>query len=450
MPRALQALTSAQWAIVPENLEIMRAICSRENIQALTSKDAPLLKNTRKPVEIHGSVAVMFITGPIFRYANLFTDFCGATATGELTKDLETLAENPKVKSIVPVFNTPGGEVTSLSESAEMLGKIEARTGKKVIAYVDGMAASAGYWLASECSEIVVSKTAILGSIGAVVGYRKPKPESDEEYGEMVSSRSKNKRPDMSTEEGRDIVQTMLDDLADVFIAQASAGRGMTEDALLEACNHGATVVGQKAVDAGLADRVGNLPDLIAELNANPGLTTSPKPKAKTTQAKTTTTPKGSNMPAYATLAEMQAENKDLCATLEAQAVATAKPELEKTALAQGVEQGKKAEQTRVAAILSAPVLGHENLRTVALQTEGQTVAELQGAVLAAEDKKRTDFVAGAGNNADEIEADADAETTDKVDAQALTATARSYMATPEGKNTPFANALRMAQKGEI
>ena len=59
---------------------------------------------------------------------------------------------------------------------------------------------AAGYWLAAACSEVVIDKTAMLGSVGVVIGIQ------DKDGGrtiEFVSDVSPKKRLDPKTEAGR-------------------------------------------------------------------------------------------------------------------------------------------------------------------------------------------------------------------------------------------------------
>lgn len=432
MSLILKALMSTQWAIAPGQLELMTAIANRDDLSALGFDEGRPMENTRAPVELVGSVAVVPITGPIFRRANLFTKMCGATSTECLVKDLITAADNPAVKHIVLDFDTPGGEAKSINEAAEYIGMIQDTTGKKITAYVDGMAASAGYWLASACSEIVISKTGQVGSIGAVVQYRKT---TDESTGEIVSSRAPNKRPDLSTEAGQAQVQAMLDDMQDVFIESAAQGRGMTPDALVAAANNGGIVTGAKAVAAGLADRTGNLKALLDELNATaPGANNRATPKP-------TKTKKGGQM-AYATLDELKAENPALVAELEASATAL------------GETTGVEKERARMTAILSAESLGHDELKEKAL-TNGDTVADFSAAVIGAESGKRKATLAGA-TNADVNDVNASdtpqTEATPKQTATQLKAKAKAYVKeqAAAGITVAYADAVRLADKGEI
>jgi membrane-bound ClpP family serine protease len=93
------------------------------------------------------------------------------------------------VSAIVLNLDTPGGAVNGVDELARAI--FAARERKRIIAYVGGMGASAGYWLASAASEIVVSDAAILGSIGVRM-VAQDTTEADRKSGrvEFISSQS--------------------------------------------------------------------------------------------------------------------------------------------------------------------------------------------------------------------------------------------------------------------
>jgi hypothetical protein len=102
---------------------------------------------------------------------------------------------------------------------------------------------------------------------------------------EFVSSQSPHKRPDPSTEAGKAQIQATADDLADVFVDAVAANRGVSRDAVLSDFGRGGSLVGSKAVAAGMADRVGSLEQVIAELarGETPGRTVpKPAPRAAT------------------------------------------------------------------------------------------------------------------------------------------------------------------------
>lgn len=260
MVRAIDLLAGHAWAIQPEWLERMAAIAQREvdDPQALADRLGKRLENTRL-VTIRDSVALIPVTGPIFRHANLFTMISGATSVGILARDLREAIDNPNVRSVVLEFDSPGGEVDGTGELAELIAAM--RKKKPIYAYADGLCCSGAYWLASACDSLVAAETARIGSIGVVcTAYRR----SSDQVIEFVAAQSPDKRPDLSTEEGRAVVQRTVDDLAEVFVRRVAGYRELAREAVVAL--RGGVRVGRGAVAAGLADRVGTYEGLHARL----------------------------------------------------------------------------------------------------------------------------------------------------------------------------------------
>lgn len=281
----LDLFLQAHWAMRQEELELLRRLAhdragSAEAVaaeidrrllarygtvepEAVAAKTGGRLHDTRS-VTMRDSVAVLPITGPIFRRANLFTQMSGATSVDVLALDLQRCMENDAVKAILLDVESPGGEVSGIGEFA---GAVRAATKRKpVCAYVGGIAASAAYWIAAAADSVVVAPSAMLGSIGVVAAFRR-KADGEEEF---VSSQSPNKRPNLATEDGRAEVQRTLDDLASVFIQSVAQFRGVSEDTVLAEFGRGGILVGRKAVKAGMADRIGTFEATVRRL-AQPG-----------------------------------------------------------------------------------------------------------------------------------------------------------------------------------
>jgi capsid assembly protease len=267
--RLFDFYASKSWAILPDSLQemydIYRTAIDRKAIdvdfdpQAVSAKIGRPLDNARTVV-VRDGVAILPVSGPIFRYANLFTEISGATSIEVLATDFRRALDDPTIQAIILEINSPGGEVDGTSELAQHV--FNARGEKPVVAYASNLCCSAAFWLASGADEIVVADTASVGSIGVVGGVRLSK---DKTVVEFVSSRAKNKRPDPQTESGRTIIQSHIDALEDVFVETVAANRSLSVDSVV--INEGGVYVGQQAVDAGLADRVGTLEGLIAELS---------------------------------------------------------------------------------------------------------------------------------------------------------------------------------------
>jgi len=269
--RIWQAISGQIWAMTQEALENMIQIANRENLdpEAVAAKLGRPLDNTYS-VEMRGNVAVLPVTGPLFRYANLFTALSGATSYELLARDFHAAVENPDVSAIVLNIDSPGGEANGTGELADMIH--QARGGKPIVAYVGGMAASAGYWIASAADRIVVDETALLGSIG-VRTVLTDGSGADQKRGlkryTIVSSQSPNKDLDASSPEDRARVQRVVDDMAAVFVSRVARNRGVTEETVLSDFGQGDVMVGIKAVDAGLADAIGSLEGVLSELSTD-------------------------------------------------------------------------------------------------------------------------------------------------------------------------------------
>lgn len=213
-------------------------------------------------VSIRDGVAVIKVSGPLFRYANLMIRICGATSYELLAQDFNKAVQSPQIKGILLDIDSPGGEVNGCSELSDMI--YQARGTKPIIAYASGACCSGAYWIASACDKILAADTAILGSIGVVSIFEK---DDEDKTIEIVSSQSPNKRPDINTEEGKAKIQVRVDELAEVFIAKVARNRGISEDDVVNNFGAGDVSVGQHAVRNGLADGLSSFEAIITDLN---------------------------------------------------------------------------------------------------------------------------------------------------------------------------------------
>ena len=273
--RALIAATSTPWAILTGALQTILEIANGERVdlnnvarwkgievEAVEAQLGRPVDGTQS-VTIRDGIATIPVEGPLFRYANLFTAFSGATSIELLSRDFNAALNNPMVDGIVLAINSPGGEVDGTSEFAEMV--YAARGTKPITAYVSHLGASAAYWIASAADEIVVNDTALVGSIGVVMAMRDPSKQLVRDI-EFVSTQSPNKRPDPTTERGRAQIQALVDGLGDVFVTTVARNRGVDAKTVIEDYGQGGMMVGKAAVDAGLADRVGAYEAVLAEM----------------------------------------------------------------------------------------------------------------------------------------------------------------------------------------
>lgn len=261
-PRVWRAMASTPWAILPGELELLIEIaCRRGDPEALHAKPVARLEGS-EAVAGRDGVAVIPLCGPIFPRANVMTEMSGATSLQMTSLAFNAALDDPAAKAIVLLCDTPGGVTTAVQEFAAMV--FAARGVKPVVAYVQGAACSAGYWIASACQTIVAAPTAILGSIGVLMVL-------DRDNGKtvsVVSSGAPKKRVDPESEDGRAELLRTVNDLHAVFVADVAAYRGRSVEYVEEHFGQGGVLVGASAVAAGMADALGSLESVLAELSA--------------------------------------------------------------------------------------------------------------------------------------------------------------------------------------
>lgn len=259
----MKLMQKTVWAITPEMLSTMISIAHQTNKspEAIAKEMGRDMKNTYA-VSTRGGVAVIPVTGPLFRHANLLTAICGATSYELLAQDFNKALNDPNISAILFDVDSPGGEVNGCSELADMI--YNARGKKPILAYASGSCCSGAYWIASACDKIMAADTAILGSIGVVSIFEK---EDEKKTIEIVSSQSPNKRPDVETEEGKAKIQAHIDALAEVFINKVALHRDISPKDVIQNFGGGDVFVGQNAVRIGLADSLASFEAIISDLN---------------------------------------------------------------------------------------------------------------------------------------------------------------------------------------
>jgi len=85
-------------------------------------------------------------------------------------KQLKKAGDDEYVKGIIVRVNSPGGSVSSSDRIYKQILEYKDRTKKPVVSFMEGMAASGGYYTAVAGDRIVAEPTAITGSIGVLFG----------------------------------------------------------------------------------------------------------------------------------------------------------------------------------------------------------------------------------------------------------------------------------------
>lgn len=168
-----------------------------------------------------------------------------------------------KPKAVCLQINCPGGSPVQTSLIASRIRRLADEKEIPVFAFVEDVAASGGYWLASAADEIFIDETSMLGSIGVIsagFGLQDLIGRYGVERRVHTSGTSKSMLDPFRPEKPEDITRLKgwLEDIHQVFIAYVKKRRGdrLADDPALFT---GEVWIGQKAVDQGLADGLGHL-----------------------------------------------------------------------------------------------------------------------------------------------------------------------------------------------
>lgn len=215
-----------------------------------------------------GDVHVVRIGGPLSKEPSVWSWFFGGTSYAGIKHEIEEgiAAGQP----ILLRIDSPGGEVYGCGELADYIYKAREQ-GARIEAYIEGQGDSAAYWLASACDKITINASGEAGSIGVrcvVVDASKAEEEAGFKVYDIVADQSPLKVVDPAKASDRARVQAQMTAFAGVFVSAVARGRGVGIDTVLNQFGRGDVMVGQAAVDAGLADDIGTLESVLAAMSA--------------------------------------------------------------------------------------------------------------------------------------------------------------------------------------
>ena len=259
-----------------------------------------------------GAIAVLPLHGTISNRAGMMSDISGGTSCEQFTQWLRAALSDPQVKSIVMDIDSPGGTVTGVQELADEI--YQARQQKPVIAVANGMAASAAYYLGSQASEMVVTPSGEVGSIGVFAAHEDVS-KALENVGVKTTfiSAGKYKTEGNSYEplssEARDAMQSKVDAYYQQFVNSVARGRNTSSAQVESDMGQGRMVMAGPAKRAGMVDRVATMDQTLKRLGARSKAKVLPSGMGREA-AEVIEAPPQAQAPAY--LADLERRRKQL------------------------------------------------------------------------------------------------------------------------------------------
>jgi protease-4 len=216
-------------------------------------------------LEMGEAVAIVRVEGVILPGSLPDSPFDGGGGaySDQIVEYLEQAQGDSSVKAIVLRVNSPGGSVVASDEIYQKMLEV----GKPIVVSMGELAASGGYYISAPADVIVANPATLTGSIGVITQIPNLEELMEKIGVEVAVIKSGIHKDEGSpfremTEEEKAIWQAIIDETYDQFVAIVVEGRDLPEEKVREIAD-GRVYTGKQAMELGLVDELGNLPEAI-------------------------------------------------------------------------------------------------------------------------------------------------------------------------------------------
>lgn len=207
-------------------------------------------------LEFKKNTAIIKVIGPLCDVHSCATIIEGFTSYEDIAAAIDEIEATEDIEKVIFKFDSPGGMVSGCDGLSQKIKGMEIETE----AEINDMAASAAYWLASQCDTISAkTRTAFVGSIGVVIEFwdgSRAMEEAGFDKVQLVSDGAPDKRPDLKTSEGQRKIISRLNDIHNIFVERVATGRGVSEIFVSEKFGKGDVLIAEKAIAVNMIDNI--------------------------------------------------------------------------------------------------------------------------------------------------------------------------------------------------
>lgn len=252
MNKTLYAIDKESFKAYNRELKDLKANLqiSTQEMKALSLEEE--MTSLEKTLTIDGDKATIVVSGFLKPKLDLFDVYFGLDSTSydQIIRSIEEANNNENVNTIDLVFNTPGGYVVGVAKTADVIRQSQ----KPITAVTLDLCASAGYWLASQCTKIVAQNEAsTLGSIGVFATYY---VDDDEHIIDFRSENAPYKNLNAGTPEGNEKIQKSINATEEIFLNYIVAGRRIDVQEIKDNFGRGDTMLSTQALNAKMIDEI--------------------------------------------------------------------------------------------------------------------------------------------------------------------------------------------------
>ena len=192
---------------------------------------------------------------------------------------LKTAREDKSVKGVIIRVDSPGGTISGSDQIHNEIVKYRDDTNQPAVAFMQGVAASGGYYSSVACNEIIAEPTAITGSIGVIMEYLVLQQLLEDKLGInpiVVKEGAKKDWPNpfqmLTDEQLQYMQQRIIDPAYNRFVKVVVDGRGSLTEADVRRLADGSIYWADKALEEKLIDGIGYLTDAIDKTKSLAGV----------------------------------------------------------------------------------------------------------------------------------------------------------------------------------
>jgi protease-4 len=185
-------------------------------------------------------------------------------------KKIRKYKDEKSIRGILIRLDSPGGAVGASEEIYLELKKLKIETKKPIVVYSPNLNASGGYYVSMAADKIVVTKGALIGSIGVIMEFANLEKLYDWakiSRFTITSGKFKDSGNEFRTmrDDEKEYFQSIVLDAFKQFKGTVAENRKL-KPGILDTYADGRVFSGQQAVDLGFADQVGTEEDAIKTL----------------------------------------------------------------------------------------------------------------------------------------------------------------------------------------
>jgi serine protease SohB len=212
-----------------------------------------------------------FTVVPVVRLAGIIgfsTPLRPGLTLSSVARSLERGFAWPNAKAVALVINSPGGSAVQSHLIFQRIRQLAEEHARPVIAFVEDVAASGGYMIACAADEIVCDASSILGSIGVVggtFGFNRLIEKLGIERRVYTSGERKVTLDPFLPEKPEDVerLKAIQGEIHQSFISLVKSRRGAALAGPDETLFSGEYWTGQRSIELGLADRIGDIRSIL-------------------------------------------------------------------------------------------------------------------------------------------------------------------------------------------